>query len=146
PILVKIQFKMRKELFSIAFAFCISISAYSQVTETLPPSYRENQSNKMDIYRAEAEKINALVHTKLDLKFDFEKEHVLGEAWLTLKPYFYETNQLVLDAKAMLIHEVSLVKGNSKTKLNFKNDDWKIYIDLDNTYKRNQEYTVYINY
>lgn len=137
---------MKKILVSIALSFFIASQIQAQVKETLPPSYRENQPNKMDIYRAEAEKINALVHTKLDLKFDFEKEHVLGEAWLTLKPYFYETNQLVLDAKAMLIHEVSLVKGNSKTKLNFKNDDWKIYIDLDKTYTRTEEYTVYINY
>src|SRR5690606_16620876 len=137
---------MKKILVSIALSFFIASQIQAQVKETLPPSYRENQPNKMDIYRAEAEKINALVHTKLDLKFDFEKEHVLGEAWLTLKPFFYETNQLVLDAKAMLIHEVSLVKGNSKTKLNFKNDDWKIYIDLDKTYKRTEEYTVYINY
>ncbi|MGB6084479.1 M1 family aminopeptidase [Moheibacter sp.] len=137
---------MRKELFSIAFAFCISISAYSQVTETLPPSYRENQSNKMEIFRAEAERLTALVHTKLDLKFDWEKEHVNGEAWITARPYFYDTNKLILDAKAMLIHEVSLVTGNTKKKLNFTNDEWQLFIDLDKSYKRNQEYTVYIKY
>ncbi len=137
---------MTKQLFSIAFAFCISLISYAQIKETLPPSYRENQSNKMDIYRAEAERLTALVHTKLDLKFDFQKEQVNGEAWITAKPYFYETNQLVLDAKAMLIHEVSLVSGGSKKKLNFTNDEWQLFIDLDKTYKRNQEYTIYIKY
>src|SRR5690606_36294622 len=45
-----------------------------------------------------------------------------------------------------LIHEVSLVTGNTKKKLNFTNDEWQLFIDLDKTYKRNQEYTVYIKY
>ncbi len=137
---------MQKQLFSIAFSVIISVSAFSQIKETLPPSYRENQSNKMEIYRAEAEKINSLVHTKLDLKFDYQKEHVNGEAWITLKPHFYETSKLTLDAKAMLIHDVELVKGTSKKKLNFTNDDWKLFIDLDKTYKKDEEYTVYIKY
>ena len=137
---------MKKQFFSFAFACFISISAYSQIQETLPPSYRENQSDKMDIFRAEAERLTALVHTKLDLKFDWEKEQVNGEAWITAKPYFYDTNKLILDTKAMLIHEVALVTGNTKKKLNFTNDEWQLFIDLDKTYNRNQEYTVYIKY
>lgn len=137
---------MQKQLFSIAFAFLVSAGTYAQVKETLPPSYRETQSNKMEIYRAEAEKINSLVHTKLDLKFDFQKEQVNGEAWITAKPHFYDTNVLTLDAKAMLIHEVSLVTGNSKKNLKFTNDEWQVKIELDKTYKRNQEYTIYIKY
>ncbi len=137
---------MKKQFFSFAFACFISISAYSQIQETLPPSYRENQSDKMDIFRAEAERLTALVHTKLDLKFDWEKEQVNGEAWITAKPYFYDTNKLIFDAKAMLIHEVALVTGNTKKKLNFTNDEWQLFIDLDKTYNRNQEYTIYIKY
>lgn len=136
---------MRKQILTLTIAFISAINM-AQVKESLPPSYRENQTNKMEIYRAEAEKINSLVHTKLDLKFDFDKEHVLGEAWLTLKPHFYPTNQLTLDAKAMLIDEVSLVNGNSKKKLNFTNDENQIFIDLDKTYKKDQEYTIYIKY
>lgn len=137
---------MRNRFFSIALTFFISINSFAQIKETLPPSYRENQSNKMEIFRAEAERLTALVHTKLDLKFDWQKEQLNGEAWITAKPYFYETNKLVLDAKAMIIHEVSLVSGGTKKKLNFTNDEWQLFIDLDKTYKRNQEYTVYIKY
>lgn len=137
---------MKKQIFSIALTSLISISSFAQIKESLPPSYRENQSNKMDIFRAEAERLTALVHTKLDLKFDWEKEQVNGEAWITAKPYFYATDQLILDAKAMLIHEVALISGGTKKKLNFTNNEWQLFIDLDKTYKRNQEYTVYIKY
>src|SRR5690606_12359633 len=140
------RIQMKKQLFSIALGFFVATQSFAQIKESLPPSYREDQSNKTAIFRAEAEKINSLVHTKLDLKFDFQKAQVNGEAWITLKPHFYETNKLVLDAKAMLIHEVSLVKGGNKTKLNFTNDVWQVFIDLDKTYKRTEEYTIYIKY
>src|SRR5690606_21169593 len=124
--LTQIRLLMKKQIFSIALTSLISISSFAQIKETLPPSYRENQSNKMEIFRAEAERLTALIHTKLDLKFDWEKEQVNGEAWITARPYFYDTNKLILDAKAMLIHEVALVTGNTKKKLNFTNDEWQL--------------------
>lgn len=137
---------MKKQIFSFALAVFVSVNSFAQIKDALPPSYRETQSNVMDIYRAESEKINDLVHTKLDLKFDYRNEQVNGEAWITLKPHFYETNKLTLDAKAMLIHDVELIKGTSRKKLNFTNDDWKLFIDLDKIYKKEEEYTVYIKY
>lgn len=137
---------MKKTVFVIIFSMFITGNAFSQVKEGLPPSYRLDQANKMEIYRAPAERINHLVHTKLDLKFDYQKEEVKGEAWITLKPHFYDTDKLILDAKGMLIHEVEMITGNAKKKLNFNNDDWKLFIDLDKTYNRSQEYTIYIKY
>ena len=144
--MAQIQISMKNQIFGLASILFISTFSFAQVKDALPPSYKENQSNKSEIYRAEAEKINSLVHTKLDLKFDFAKEQVNGEAWITLKPHFYATNKLTLDAKAMLIHDVELVKGNAKSKLKFTNDDQQVFIDLDKSYKKNEEYTVYIKY
>lgn len=60
-----------------------------------------------------------LKHTKLKVNFDYQKEQMNGEEWLTASPYFYATDSLVLNAKAMLIHEVALDKGGSKTPLKF---------------------------
>ena len=38
--------------------------------------------------------------------------HILyGKAWITLKPHFYPTDSLSLDAKGMDINEVAIVKG-----------------------------------
>ncbi|TGE14061.1 M1 family peptidase, partial [Hymenobacter elongatus] len=53
------------------------------------------------LYRASATKVNALVHTKLDVRFDYAKRYLYGKAWLTLKPYAYATDSLRLDAKGM---------------------------------------------
>lgn len=136
---------MKKYFLNIVATLILSSISVAQNIETLPPSYRSDQPT-LDIYRAQDEKINDLVHTKLNLKFNYEKEEVYGEAWVTLKPHFYETNKLILDAKAMLIHDVELVQGNTNKKLNFTNDNLKLYIDLDKTYKKDQEYTVYVKY
>ncbi len=53
------------------------------------------------IYRAMFPHINDLVHTKLDVRFDYSKSYLYGKAWITLKPHFYPTDSLSLDAKGM---------------------------------------------
>lgn len=103
-------------------------------------------SGRAKVYRQTHTKSTELKHTKLKVNFDYAKEQMNGEEWLTASPYFYPSDSLVLDAKAMLIHEVALDKNGSKTPLKFdyKNDVLKI--NLDKTYNRNQDYTVYIKY
>lgn len=94
------------------------------------------------IYRAEREKINDLVHTKLKVAFDYGKRQLMGEAWITLEPHFYNVNKLELDAKAMLIHKVS---RNGKD-LKYEYDGNKLIINLANIYTKGDQYTIYIKY
>ena len=103
-------------------------------------------SGRAKVYQQTHTKSTELKHTKLKVSFDYAKEQMSGEEWLTASPYFYPSDSLVLDAKAMLIHEVALDKNGSKTplKYDYKNDVLKI--NLDKTYNRNQDYTVYIKY
>lgn len=93
-------------------------------------------------FKGSYEKKNNLVHTKLNLSFDLEKEHLLGEAWITLSPHFYPTDQLTLDAKKMLIHTVRV--NGKKTKITY--DGSKLQIPLGRTFKKGEEYLVYIDY
>src|SRR6476660_9870440 len=97
-------------------------------------------------YRATAEKINDLVHTKLDAHFDYDKAQLNGKVWITLHPHFYPTDSLSLDAKGMDIHEVAVVKNNKNNPLKYDYDGMNLRIHLDKTYKNNEQYTVYINY
>lgn len=94
------------------------------------------------IYRAEREKINDLVHTKLKVDFDYAKRQLNGEAWITLEPHFYNVSELELDAKAMLIHKVS---RNGKD-LKYDYDGSKLKIHLANVYAKGDQYTIYIKY
>jgi aminopeptidase N len=60
------------------------------------------QGNSAKTYRATATKINDLVHTKLDVKFDYKKRYLYGKEWVTLKPHFYPTDSLRLDAQVWI--------------------------------------------
>ncbi|NVJ88245.1 MAG: M1 family metallopeptidase, partial [Flavobacteriaceae bacterium] len=93
-------------------------------------------------YKPEREKIHDLIHTKLNIDFNFQAKTMNGEAWITLKPHFYATNKLVLDAKSMIFKEVKLNNEN----LNFTYDDFRITIELPKTYTRSESFTVYLNY
>lgn len=97
-------------------------------------------------YRETATKINNLVHTKLDVKPDFSKSYLYGKAWLTLKPHFYSTDSLTLDAKGMEFKKIALLKGNQQVPLKYEYDDWQLRIKLDKSYKAGESYTIYIDY
>lgn len=103
-------------------------------------------SGRNEIYRATHTKSTELKHTKLRVNFDYAKEQMNGEAWITASPYFYNSDSLVLDAKAMLIHEVALEKSGARSPLKYTYSNDILKINLDKSYNRTQDYTVYIKY
>ena len=94
------------------------------------------------VYRATETVLSDLVHTKLEVNFDWEKSRMNGIATITAKPHFYTTDSLVLDAKGMDINSVSM---NGKPRP-FDYDDAFLRIALDKAYTKNEKYTVVIDY
>src|SRR5688572_10862349 len=92
------------------------------------------------VYRGSAPLINDLVHTKLDANFDYNNSYLIGKVWITLKPHFYPTDSLALDAKGMEIRKVAIVTGASQKDLKYKYDGWVLNVDLDRTYKGGEKY------
>jgi aminopeptidase N len=129
---------MKKAILSIALLggifFSVNVAAQ---TDT---------SGREKVYRATHTKVTELKHTKLKVNFDYQKEQMNGEEWLTAAPFFYATNELTLDAKGMLIHEVALDNNGKKSPLKYDYKDDVLKITLDKTYQKNQDYTVYIKY
>lgn len=125
---------MKKLLLLIAFAPIGGLMA------------QEQKSAAPKEYRAVPEKINNLVHTKLNASFDYSKSRLNGNVWITLKPHFYSTDSLQLDAKGMDIKQVAIVKAGKNTPLKYQYDGWVLRINLDKMYTRNESYTVYIDY
>jgi aminopeptidase N len=109
-------------------------------------TYAQEDSTWMTVYRESYPKVNDLVHTKLEAKFDYSKSYMNGKVWITLKPHFYTTDSLQLDAKGMDIHTVALVKGSASTPLKYHYDGWLLKIKLDKSYKANENYTVLVDY
>jgi len=133
--MIKIQIY---KAFSTILIFSLAFTAQSKVKDTI---------NIIDsAYKATPDKINDLVHTKLDVKFDYKKCYLYGKAWITLKSHFYPTNSLTLDAKGMDIKNVSINNGNINSPLKFTYDSLQLKINLGKTYTSAENYTIYIAY
>ncbi|MBO0357135.1 M1 family metallopeptidase [Hymenobacter sp. BT186] len=90
--------------------------------------------------------VHDLLDTKLDVRFDWGRQWLLGTATLTLRPHFYPQNQLVLDAKGFEVKTVRLVTGTKEKNLNFAYDKKKLTVTLDRQYSRTEPYQVRIQY
>ena len=110
------------------------------------PGAQPQDTSWKKILRESNPRINDLVHTKLDVRFDYDKSYLYGKAWITLKPHFYNTDSLLLDAKGMDIKEVSVMKGAAKSTLKYDYDGMQLRITLDKIYKGGENYTIYIDY
>jgi aminopeptidase N len=124
-------------LFTITSLFIFSaISAQPHLSPKDGKGYRETQ-----------EKINDLVDTRLDVKFDYQKSYLYGKEWVTLKPHFYATDSLRMDAKGMDIHQVAIVKAGKLQPLKYVYEDslW-LNIKLDRKYAGGEQYIVFIDY
>jgi aminopeptidase N len=100
-----------------------------------------------NMYRESSEKQLSMVHTKLEVSFDYTNSRMAGKAWLTMTPHFYPTDMAILDAKGMLIHEVALMAGNQRKKLEYTYEDSMVLkIKLDRRYKKGEKPVLYIDY
>ncbi len=124
---------------SFLFLFLITVVAITAKAQHSMP-------RTSTTYQATAEKINNLVHTKIQVSFDYENARMPGKVWITLTPHFYPTDSLQLDAKGMDIKQVALVKNGKNLPLQYSYDNMLLHIKLDRTYKRNERYVVYIDY
>ncbi|HQV06129.1 MAG TPA: M1 family aminopeptidase, partial [Chitinophagaceae bacterium] len=130
---------MKKILFVLSFLLATTTFLLAQPATQTDTAWKKE-------YRGSATRINDLVHTKLKVKFDYDKSYLYGEAWITLQPHFYTTDSLTLDAKGMDIHKVALVDGKKMKELPFQYDKTFLRIHLDKMYKGGENYTVYIDY
>ena len=131
-----------RNLFAALLALaCMQASLHAQIhSQSRDTAWKE-------VYRASAPKINDIQHTKLDVRFDYDKSYLYGKAWITLQPHFYPTDSLTLDAKGMDIQKVALVSGERQIPLKYTyQDSLQLHIRLDKTYKNTDKYTVYIAY
>ncbi|MGB2128739.1 MAG: M1 family aminopeptidase, partial [Flavicella sp.] len=83
-----------------------------------------------------------LLHTDLSVSFDIPKELLFGDAELSVRPYFYDSDLLTLDAKGMTIKKVSM----NSVPLTYKYDGYKLAIDLGASYSKSDTLIVDIKY
>ena len=84
-----------------------------------------------------------ILHTRLEVSFDWEHARLNGKEILTAKQHFYESDSLILDAKGMDILSVEM--NNKKVSYTY-NDSLHLRIQLDRKYTRDEKFNVTIQY
>lgn len=147
---------MKNLVLSALILFALSACKTNKPANNNATSYTVNSTEKEVVKTPEPARYNPsrtiyndLLHTKLDVRFDYAKAHLLGRATLSFKPYFYPQNNLVLDAKGFDIHKVALYNPVTKSEeqdLKYEYNGKQLNIRLDKTYTAKDTFYVYIEY
>lgn len=126
-----------------------------------------SESSKRETYRGSAPITTDIIHTELEVSFDWTKSTLNGRVSLQLKPHFYPTSKLYLNARGMQIKSVEVyqedsvtektqVEKKSKDKVvevwnailaaSFKYQNDSLKINLGRTFTRKDNYFVVIDY
>ena len=98
------------------------------------------------VYRASATRVWDIKNTRVALKFNWQEKTADAREWIKLRPYFYATDTLVLDAKSMRIDSVMLVDKKGNTKLNYTYEKDELKIRFGKEYKMNDTIELYFKY
>jgi len=140
----------------IAFAACNTpknadtASMNDAISEMEEPDFEDDEVSDdpgnyvAEVYQATNRRTHDLIHTRLDLHFNWAEEKVIGKAELILRPYFHASDKVTLDAKGFEFQKVSLSGKNMPLKYTYEND--QITIQLDRKYTRQEQYSLMIEY
>jgi aminopeptidase N len=186
-----LQIKIMRNLFSLGIASCLIITAAchsskksvsskkEDIVTVLPPddaitinmdtiTVTTKKVPTKEVYRNANTITSDIIHTKLEVNFDWNKSYMNGIATIQVQPYFYATNKLYLNARGMTINKLSvypagassmsMVKGQAPTKPTVTPSDKKIEtasyvyendsikIDLGRVFRAKEDYFVVIDY
>ena len=97
-------------------------------------------------YRASSTRAVDILHTELDLAFDWQQQRVIGKALLRLTPYFYPQKIVALDAKDFELGRIARVVGSSQELLSYTYDEKVLQVYLPEELSQGDTLTLEINY
>lgn len=142
-----------------------TIQEPSITLDTINVNFGETEPiQKQKIYQATHTKLSDIIHTKLWVSFDWQKSQLMGKAEIEVKPFFYPTNMLYLNARGMEIKSVKVfekkqttpeIKKNkitavrttfSEKEINYLYENDSLKINLGREFKADENYLVSIEY
>ena len=138
---------------------CKSSNTTRSIPEESGPNAQQNRTSQLvangalrveetpsPIYRAAKSKIWDLLHTRLEISFDWENQYVNGIAQLELTPYFYSQENLILDAKGFDILKITKLTREGQMDLVYEYDGDQVNIALDREYVKGEKVQIRIEY
>ncbi len=133
-------------LISFLFQACLPVKMASEEISKVKITTSVTPSKVEDPYRSSETRIFDLIHTDLSVTPNWENQTLEGVAKLTLKPYFYSSDKLVLDAKGMIISNLSLKTKNRLIPLKYEYDSLQLHIQLNKDYTNQDTILIQIGY
>lgn len=135
-------------LIGILSSGCSLFKQEQQAATPVSEPKQDQQENfrQDDPYQPTAIKLMDLVHTKLEVRPDWESQYLHGEAELTFTPHFYPQDSLVIDAKGFDIHKVQLRIDNRQKSVAYNYDTQELSLHFNQTFKQHDTFRVYIDY
>lgn len=124
----------------------ISISVSEAVSGSTETKYTSKHDNPYADYCETAMRRHDIIHTKLELSFDIPAEMVFGKARIDIRPYFYASDSVVLDARGFDIHRVALLEAPNVTeqlKYLYDGEQLTVYTPQ---YSRRDTFRLFIDY
>jgi aminopeptidase N len=164
------QFKLNalkqtyKRLFISVLFFILHSSLFTlhSFAQTADSTLRRNlYQTRTGTYQPSRTLKNDLLHTRLNLRFDWVRQHVIGTATLRIKPYFYPQNTLELDARGFDIKGIYLLDTLNRYDSTYKQpiktyvfdtlqytyaDQKQIRLQLPRTYTRRDTFDIQVVY
>ena len=104
---------------ALALTSCKSTKQTTTEVRNLPELNIRPSDENAEQYRAAFTVQHNILHTALDVRFDWTKKYLYGKAVLTVRPHFYPSNRLILNARGMQILDVRILKGGDSVKVNY---------------------------
>ncbi|MDF7818043.1 M1 family metallopeptidase [Runella sp. MFBS21] len=111
---------MSKNLAILSLFICFTFGAFARGSSPADTTRKApTWAPKKGPYRPTRALKNDILHTQLEMRFDWLRQHALGSAIITFKPYFYPQSTLELDAKGLeikgIFHLDTLARRDSTT-------------------------------
>ncbi|MBC7381950.1 MAG: M1 family metallopeptidase [Bacteroidia bacterium] len=97
-------------------------------------------------YHPAEKRIIDILHTHLEISFDYAKQWVYGKAALTIRPYLHPLQSVILDAKGFTLNRVALVQHKDTLALKYTYDSLKITIQLPVTKNYTDTFVLFLDY
>ena len=110
---------------------------------TVEPQSQENPDSLRPYNASHTFEVD-LIHTKIEISFDWAKKRANGKATLTMRPWFYTTDKVSLDAKNFDIQSVTFDGKSEQLKRDYNNEQLTIY--LGKNFTRTEEFKIAITY
>ncbi len=137
---------IRKLILLVFISTCFLFSCKkNNITKNNKPDKPEWVSKKYS-YNPSKTLLFDLIHTKLEVSFNWSQRQLIGIATITTRPYFTSQDSLVLDAKSFDIQYVKLITKENEVELKYKYNDVKLVIALNKPYQSIDTFTVKIGY